>query len=268
MIKQRLHFINIKFIINVICYKNDMKRKIKVILKSVLATFLIYFLLIVLGSLLMPYSAFSRSNAIRVIKFYCRVVFLILKVFLNISLDIRGIIPPNLPAIICSKHQSFLDVLILLYILPEPRFIMKLELTKIPIFSFYAKKIGCFSVQRNNKRGALNAMIETIKKEQKESNGQLVIYPEGTRTKPGEQVEYKKGIDVLFSRLKRPLYLVSTNSGLIWPKKDDFKHNGIVTMHFITRLNYKFKGSNNLLTIKKIIEEDSLVLYSNEKSRL
>ena len=244
-----------------------MKKKLKFILQSSLATALIYFLLIVLGFIMIPYASYSRLNAVRAIKLYCRTVFLILKVFLKIKLDIRGFIPENKPAIICSKHQSFLDVLMLLYILPQPRFVMKSELKRIPIFSFYARKIGCFSVQRNNKRDALNATIETIKKEQQETNGQLVIYPEGTRTLPGETVEYKKGIEILFSRLKRPLFLVSTNSGLIWPQRESFKYNGVASMHFVRKVEYSSKRSDFLVEVKKTIENDSLRLYNLEKSR-
>ena len=244
-----------------------MKKKLKFVLQSSLAIALIYFLLIVLGFLMIPYASYSRLNAIRVIKLYCRAVFLILKVCLKIKLDIRGFIPENEPAIICSKHQSFLDVLMLLYILPQPRFVMKSELNRIPVFSFYAKKIGCFSVQRDNKRDALSAIIETIKKEQQETNGQLVIYPEGTRTLPGETVEYKKGIEFLFSRLKRPLFLVSTNSGLIWPQREAFKYDGITSMHFIKKIEYNSKRSDFMLEIKKTIEDDSLRLYNLEKSR-
>ncbi len=244
-----------------------MKKKQKFIFQDSLSTFLIYFLLIVLGLIMMPYASYSRLNAVRVIKFYCRMVFLILKVFLKIKLDITGLIPENKPAIICSKHQSFLDVLMLLYILPEPRFVMKSELNRIPIFSFYANKIGCFSVQRDNKRDALTAMIETIKKEQQETNGQLVIYPEGTRTLPGETVEYKKGIEVLFARLKRPLFLVSTNSGLIWPQRNNFKYNGVASMHFIKKIEYKSKRSDIMVSIRKNIEDHSLRLHNREKSR-
>ena len=244
-----------------------MKRKFKFVFQNSLATSLIYFLLIVLGLIMIPYASYSRLNAIRVIKLYCRLVFLILKVFLKIKLDIRGFIPENKPAIICSKHQSFLDVLMLLYILPQPRFVMKSELNRIPIFSFYAKKIGCFSVQRDNKRDALTAIIETIKKEQQETNGQLVIYPEGTRTLPGETVEYKKGIEILFSRLKRPLFLVSTNSGLICPQRDAFKYNGIASMHFIKKIENNSKRSDFMVQIRKTIEDDLLRLYNLEKSR-
>ena len=244
-----------------------MKKKLKFGFQSILATSIIYFLLVALGLIMIPYAAHSRVNAIRVIKLYCRIVFFILKVFVKIKLDIIGVIPENKPAIICSKHQSFLDVLMLLYILPEPRFVMKSELNRIPIFSFYANKIGCFSVRRDNKRDALKAVIETIKKEQRENNGQLVIYPEGTRTIPGETVNYKKGIEILFTKLKRPLFLVSTNSGLVWPQKESFKYNGIASMHFIKKIEYMPKRPEIIQTIRRTIEEDSLRLYNMEKSK-
>ncbi len=245
-----------------------MEKKFKFNLQSGLVTSLIYLLLIVLGTIMVPYASYSRSNAIRIIKLYCRIVFIILKVFLKIDLDIRGFIPENKPAIICSKHQSFLDVLMFLHILPEPRFVMKTELNRIPIFGFYAKKIGCFSVQRENKRSALTTLMETIKKEQEEISGQLVIYPEGTRTLPGEEVEYKKGIEILFAKLKRPLFLVSTNSGLTWPQRENFKYNGTATMNFIKKINYTSKRFDINVTIRRPIEDDSLRLYNLEKSRI
>ena len=66
-------------------------------------------------------------------------------------------------------------------------------------------------------------------------SGQLVIYPEGTRTIPGQEVEYKKGVLVLFSSLNRPLYLVSTNAGIAWSKNGKFKDNSIASINFIEK---------------------------------
>ena len=70
-------------------------------------------------------------------------------------------------------------------------------------------------------------------KEARNQSGQLVIYPEGTRTIPGQKVEYKKGVLVLFSSLNRPLYLVSTNAGVAWSKSGKFKENSNASINFI-----------------------------------
>ena len=98
-------------------------------LKDISTGLTIYTLLGVMGIFLLPYASTSKENCLRVIKLYCRVVFWILKKVYNIEIMVRGVVPDNKASIVCSKHQSFLDVLILLNILPEPKFIMKSELS-------------------------------------------------------------------------------------------------------------------------------------------
>ena len=236
-------------------------------LKDISTGLTIYTLLGVMGIFLLPYASTSKENCLRVIKLYCRVVFWILKKVYNIEILVRGIVPDNNASIVCSKHQSFLDVLILLNVLPEPKFIMKSELSWVPILSTYARKIGCVNVRRNDKVRSWHALKEAISKEAQNQSGQLVIYPEGTRTIPGQKVEYKKGVMILFSSLNRPLYLVSTNAGVAWSKTGKFKENSKASINFIEKLNYSKKGSHNLNYIKSKIEEDSQKLYREEVAR-
>tara|TARA_Y100001968_G_scaffold328198_1_gene374898 strand:- start:799 stop:1524 length:726 start_codon:yes stop_codon:yes gene_type:complete len=239
----------------------------KVKIKNISTGIIIYTLLGVMGVLLLPYASTSKENCLKVIRLYCEVVFWILKKFFNIKTLVKGILPDNSASIVCSKHQSFLDVLILLKVLPEPKFIMKSELSWVPILSTYARKIGCVNVKRNDKTKSWHALKEAIRKEAQNQSGQLVIYPEGTRTIPGQEVEYKKGVLVLFSSLKRPLYLVSTNAGVAWSKTGKFKHNANASVNFIEKINYSKKEGHSLDYIKKKIERDSLKLYNEEVAR-
>ena len=236
-------------------------------IKNISTGIIIYTLLGVMGVLLLPYASTSKENCLKVIKLYCEVVFWILKKVFNIETLVKGVLPDNSASIVCSKHQSFLDVLILLKVLPEPKFIMKSELSWVPILSTYARKIGCVNVKRNDKTKSRHALKEAIRKEAKNKSGQLVIYPEGTRTIPGQEVEYKKGVLVLFYSLKRPLYLVSTNAGVAWSKTGKFKHNANASINFIEKINYSKKEGHNLDYIKKKIERDSLKLYNEEVAR-
>ena len=239
----------------------------KVKIKNISTGIIIYTLLGVMGVLLLPYASTSKENCLKVIRLYCEVVFWILKKFFNIKTLVKGILPDNSASIVCSKHQSFLDVLILLKVLPEPIFIMKSELSWVPILATYARKIGCVNVKRNDKTKSWHALKEAIRKEAQNQSGQLVIYPEGTRTIPGQEVEYKKGVLVLFSSLKRPLYLVSTNAGVAWSKTGKFKHNANASVNFIEKINYSKKEGHSLDYIKKKIERDSLKLYNEEVAR-
>jgi len=120
-------------------------------IKNIIIGIIIYALLGVMGVLLLPYASRSKEKCLRVIRLYCDVVFWILKFFFNIKILVAGRVPDNSASIVCSKHQSFLDVLILLKALPEPKFIMKSELSWVPVLSTYARKIGCVNVKRNDR---------------------------------------------------------------------------------------------------------------------
>jgi len=236
-------------------------------LKNIGTGFIIYALLVIMGVILWPYAGISKRNCLRVIKLYCAVVFWILEKVFNIKILVKGILPDNSASIVCSKHQSFLDVLILLKVLPEPKFIMKSELSWVPILSTYARKIGCVNVKRNDKTRSRYALKEAISKEAKNQSGQLVIYPEGTRTIPGQEVEYKRGVLILFSSLNRPLYLVSTNSGVAWSKTGKFKENSNATINFLEKINFSKSAAQNLSYMKNKIEKDSKKLYEDELAR-
>ena len=235
--------------------------------KNIGIGFVIYALLGLMGVFLWPYASISKTNCLKIIKLYCDVVFWILKKSFNIKISVKGILPDNSASIVCSKHQSFLDVLILLKVLPEPKFIMKSELSWVPILSTYARKIGCVNVKRNDKTRSRHALKEAITNEAKSQSGQLVIYPEGTRTMPGQQVEYKKGVLLLFSSLNRPLYLVSTNAGLAWSKTGKFKENSNASINFLEKMNFAKKEDHKLSYIKDKIEKDSQKLYNEEVTR-
>ena len=236
-------------------------------LKNIGAGLIIYALLGLMGIFLWPYASTSKTNCLKVIKIYCDVVFWLLKKFFNIKILVKGTPPDNSASIVCSKHQSFLDVLILLSVLPEPKFIMKSELSWVPILSTYARKIGCVNVKRNDKKRSRYALKQAINEEAKSQSGQLVIYPEGTRTIPGQEVKYKKGVLLLFSSLNRPLYLVSTNAGLAWSKTGKFKDNANASINFLEKMKFTKKEDHNLSYIKDKIEKDSQKLYNEEVTR-
>ena len=132
--------------------------------KNIGIGFVIYALLGLMGVFLWPYASTSKKNCLKVIKLYCDAVFWILKIFFNIKILVKGILPDNSASIVCSKHQSFLDVLILLKVLPEPKFIMKSELSWVPILSTYARKIGCVNVKRSDKTRSRHALKAAITK--------------------------------------------------------------------------------------------------------
>lgn len=149
---------------------------------------------------------------------------------IGLTTRIRGPVPKG-DVLIAAKHQSFLDIILLVSVLDRPRFVMKRALLFVPILGWYARRMGCVPIDRT--RGAdalrsLNAMPDTP--------GQLVIYPQGTRTPPRADRPYKPGLALLAARLNRPVIPVATNAGLFWPRAGIPRGPGIAIVEFLPPL--------------------------------
>lgn len=142
------------------------------------------------------------------------------RVLLGIRVEVRGT-PPTFDCIVAAKHQSFLDILAIAHAVPQCAFIMKRELLRVPIMGYYAKKAGCIPIDRSKGTEAMKQIAEEIRKAQArpEGLGQLIIYPEGTRTKPGTRNKYKHGVATIRAATGLPVVPVAVNCGLFWTKK-------------------------------------------------
>lgn len=133
-------------------------------------------------------------------------------------------------AIIASKHMSTMEVAILVTNIQNPFFILKRELLWIPVYGWAFWRMGMQPVNRT--RGATNMKKLTAAVANKIMNGQtLIIFPEGTRVKPGNKVALKRGLMFLAQTLKLPIIPVGTDTGVYWPKHGRIR-SGIATMHF------------------------------------
>jgi 1-acyl-sn-glycerol-3-phosphate acyltransferase len=182
-----------------------------------------------IGTLAIPYAIWSRQNTYKVIRFYCQSVFFVLKHVGRIKVEVRGTIPKE-PCLVCSKHQSFLDVMMLASVLPDYRFIMKHQLTYLPIIGFYARQTGTVAVNRTKKAGTVNKMITNLSKE---DGRQTIVYPQGTRVLPYSVRPYKVGAGLIYKSLNLKCYLVGTNTGMFWARRSPYRYAGTAVIEFI-----------------------------------
>ena len=61
----------------------------------------------------------------------------------------------------------------------------------------------------------------------------VVIFPEGTRVKPGEAGQYQPGIAALYAQTDAPVVPVAVNSGLFWGRRDFRKKPGTIIVEFL-----------------------------------
>ena len=185
--------------------------------------------MISLGILGIPYALISRKNTYQLIRVYCKSVFFVLRFVAGLKVEIRGNVPKE-PCLICSKHQSFLDVMLLASVLPNFRFIIKHQLTYLPVIGFYARKTGCVPVNRDKKIGTVNKMLSALNQE---VDRQTIVYPQGTRVLPYVKKPYKFGAGLIYKNLNQKCYLVATNTGSFWARRSLFRYPGTAILEFI-----------------------------------
>ncbi len=129
---------------------------------------------------------------------------------ISCSIENAANIDPATSYIITPNHQSIMDFLPLLSVLPlRFRWVLKKELLRIPLFGSGLISIGAVSIDRSRRGKALNEMLSASEKLR---NGwSLLVYPEGTTTPDGLMLPFKKGPFILAIKTGVPILPVTCN---------------------------------------------------------
>ncbi len=195
---------------------------------------LMYLSLVSFALVFTPWAAFDRRGAFVGINAWCNFIRWLACVVAGLHSEVRGRVPQG-EVLIAAKHQSFFDIIILLSVLPRARFVMKKELERAPIIGWYAKRIGCISVDRGKKGRAIRAMLEGAAGGQHMAS-QLVIYPQGTRVAPGAFLPYKIGSGALYETLGLPCVPVACNVGVFWARHSLWRQPGTAVVEFLPEI--------------------------------
>lgn len=114
-------------------------------------------------------------------------------------------------------------------------FILKKELTYIPIFGWAQHFYGMIPVDRSAGSAAMKNMLRHAKTKTEEGRP-IIIFPEGTRRQPGQEPIYKPGVALLYQHLNLPVIPVATNTGLFWKKSSFLRYPGTVIFEFMEPL--------------------------------
>jgi len=139
---------------------------------------------------------------------------------------------PEGACIIASKHQSAWETFKLHLLFGDPAIVLKAELLNIPIWGWYVRRAGMIPIDRSGGALALARMMAAAHKAA-DAGRRIVIFPQGTRTAPGEQRSYKSGVAALYQELNLPVVPMALNSGLLWGKNSFIKKPGLITIEFL-----------------------------------
>ena len=224
-------------------------------IRSLVFNVAMYVWMAVLGLVYAPWAIVSPAGARAACDTYARHVRRMLVHIVGLRTEIRGM-PPEGAALVASKHQSFLDILVLWDALPRGFFVMKSILRYAPVLGQYALRLGCIPVHRGRRADAIKRMLTEVRSGRRES-GQLLIYPQGTRVAPGTTAPYKIGTFVLYEQLGQPCVPVATNVGLFWPKRGVLRRPGLGVVEFLEPIQPGLDRTTFMRLLEERIERAS-----------
>lgn len=180
-----------------------------------------------LGSLLawplLPYAWFRRYMLSG-----CQLTVWWARITCGIRYEISGVENiPTTPCVVLSKHQSAWETLFLQTWLQPATTVAKRELLRIPFFGWGMALMKPIAINRARPAQALKQVLSQGLQRLREGYS-VIIFPEGTRTLPGEQREYSASGAMLAVKAGVPVLPVALNSGDCWPRGTLIKRPGVI----------------------------------------
>jgi len=151
----------------------------------------------------------------------------------GVKISVSGVenIPKNKPAIYVANHCSHIDIGVLCRVAPvNLHFIGKKELAWIPIVGWYMFIAGHIFIDRRNRRKAVTSLKTAALKIKSGKN--VIMFPEGTRSKDGQLGTFKSGafhlaLDAGVNII--PIHINGTHG--VWPATNNTITPGPITVH-------------------------------------
>ena len=180
-----------------------------------------------IGLCIFPLNPFTRY---RIIATWSRLIITFSQVICGIRYRVKGIENiPDKPCIVMSKHQSAWETFAFQVIFPPQVNVVKKELLRIPFFGWGLAVLSPIAIDRGAGSQALKQMeeqgIDRLKK-----GFWVIVFPEGTRTKPGARSKYLPGGGWLAVRSGAIVLPVAVNSGQLWGRNAFLKRPGTITV--------------------------------------
>ncbi len=244
---------------------------VSIFLRSIVFNVLFYCVLVFLIIVAVPTFLLPPRALLTVAGWWARSSIFLMRVICNIRVEFRGVerIPAG-PLLVAAKHQSFWETFALLPFFDRPIFILKEQLTWIPVFGLFLKKAGMIAIDRSAGAKALLGMTRRAR-DAVRGGCQLVIFPEGTRTAPGAPPAYKTGITQLYVTCGVACLPVALNSGLFWPRRKFLRYPGTLVVEFLEPLPPGLSREDFMARMQGAIEDatDRLVTTGQaEQARL
>lgn len=203
--------------------------------------------------LLLPRDAMMRAGIA-----WADVSLWLMRVVVGTRYEVEGVehIPPG-GIIVASKHQSVWETFALVTVFRRPVYILKRELTWIPLFGWWMQKLRMIPVNRGARARALKEATRRARQVVGVEGRQLLIFPEGTRRPAGAPPAYKYGIVHIYRELDVPCVPVALNAGVYWPRRKFLRHPGTIRITIMPPIQPGLDPDAFFATLQDRIETES-----------
>lgn len=171
---------------------------------------------------------------------------------------------PSEAVIVFAKHQSVYEIIVMLSLLQPCAWVAKRELLLLPFFGW------AFMLSRPiviNRKAGVRAVDQLVRQGSKTlaEGRSVMIFPEGTRTEPGAEPNYRIGGAILAEKSAYPVLPVAHNAGEYWPRHSFIKWPGTVTISIGPLIRTTDKNAEQIIADAKMWIETEMNRISDPR---
>ncbi len=237
-----------------------------ILVRSMIFNVVFYLNLIGLMIVGIPAMLAGPQAVMRLAGLWGRTSLWLLEAICGLRVEYRGL--ANIPRggfVVAPKHQSIWETFALLPLFPDFTFILKRELTWIPVFGWYLIAARQIAINRSSRSAALLKATELAAK-QLAAGRQVFIFPEGTRRPAGAAPAYKFGVAGIYAASGAPCLPVALNSGLFWPRRSFLRQPGTVLVRILPPIQPGMEKPEFLTRLQDVLETAANALIQESVS--
>lgn len=197
---------------------------------------------------------FAPHRVLGLAMFWARLIVRSARLICGIRVEVTGPLPAG-AALIASRHESALDTLVWLTLVPAACYVLKRELLRIPMFGPLTQKAGMIAIDRTGGAAALRGLLRDGARAAGDGR-QIVIFPEGTRAEPGVVLPLQPGVAALAAHTGLPVIPVVTDSGQCWSRRAFHKRPGVVHITLLAPIAAKTPRAKLLADLETAFHTD------------
>jgi 1-acyl-sn-glycerol-3-phosphate acyltransferase len=161
---------------------------------------------------------------------------------------------PEGPCLVVANHQSQWETIAFLTLVPNVAIVAKSELLAIPVMGWFLRHSPMIMIDRERGGSAIRHMLAEARKALAQGRP-VLIFPEGSRKSVASDVEFKRGIELLYLQLGVTVLPVALDSGRFWGADLPFKRRGSITVSYLPPIEPGLSGSEFIQRAQRAVQD-------------